>query len=271
MITDRWTDKANFTVFLSNAATLTSLVLGVIAIFYSIIANADLSKSLGNIGRVSDEIVASRQAIGDYVRESQSLAEVSKNNAEALKGASTLIAQDIGHLEQVLESLRSESQQLKDSVVPIPARIDELAAKLAEAIPAAPAQRDAPQSTPTIDKEMFLRRASITGIVVTYGLVLANKNKKIFDCDEVSAKLASDAAYIHGFSVALHTVNAINNKPVEGKARGLNVSRTASSLSSITFEDAKRAIEGRNLNNAEVWIEHLRTIDSMLSTSVEPT
>ncbi|MDZ4057086.1 MAG: hypothetical protein U1D69_08985, partial [Polynucleobacter sp.] len=37
--TDRWTARQDFTTLLSNAATMTSLVLALVAIFYSFISN----------------------------------------------------------------------------------------------------------------------------------------------------------------------------------------------------------------------------------------
>jgi len=42
--TDRWTAQKDFTAYLSNAATMTSLLLGLVAIFYSFISNDGLSK-----------------------------------------------------------------------------------------------------------------------------------------------------------------------------------------------------------------------------------
>jgi hypothetical protein len=62
VVTDRWTDKGDFTSYLSNAATMTSLILGVVAIFYSFISNDGMSRSLGSVNTVADEV---RQVRGD--------------------------------------------------------------------------------------------------------------------------------------------------------------------------------------------------------------
>ncbi len=272
VMTDRWTDKANFTVFLSNAATLTSLVLGVVAIFYSIMANADLSKSLGNISRVSEEVVATRSAMGDFIRESQSLVASGKSNAEALQAASSTVGKDIGHLEEVLETLRTESQQLRESVVPIPTRIDELAAKISGVMPQpAPVYpaKEQPSVTSNIDKESLLRRTSLVGIAALYGLALAHRRKQPFDCMAISEKVGFEASYLHGFAVALHSLGALHIKPVDGKPRSFEITKVAPAIVEFDIDEARSFIEGKKIDSKELWLQHLDTMTATIPEQAE--
>lgn len=65
--TEKWSSKGEFTTYLSNAATMTSLFLGVVAIFYSFVSNDSMSRSLGSITTITSEVGAVRDEINNFV------------------------------------------------------------------------------------------------------------------------------------------------------------------------------------------------------------
>jgi len=80
LISDRWTGQANFTAYLSNAATMTSLLLGVVAIFYSFISNDGMSRSLGSIHMVTDEVRQVRSDIKGFAQQINTSTETATEN-----------------------------------------------------------------------------------------------------------------------------------------------------------------------------------------------
>ncbi len=86
--TDRWSTQAKFTEYLSNAATMTSLMLGLVAIFYSFIANDGLSKSLGNINHVSQAVDESKREISEYLALTRTALAAGERNNEVMSAVS---------------------------------------------------------------------------------------------------------------------------------------------------------------------------------------
>ena len=97
--TDRWTAQKDFTAYLSNAATMTSLVLGLVAIFYSFISNDSLSKSLGSITTVATEVRDAKAEISRYVDLSKQATGASADNAALLKDASESVGTSLSSLQ----------------------------------------------------------------------------------------------------------------------------------------------------------------------------
>ena len=88
VVTDRWTDKGDFTSYLSNAATMTSLILGVVAIFYSFIANDGMSRSLGSVNTVADEVRQVRGDIKEFAQQTKRSTETATENNNLVEAAS---------------------------------------------------------------------------------------------------------------------------------------------------------------------------------------
>jgi GTP1/Obg family GTP-binding protein len=100
--TDRWTAQQNFTEYLSNAATMTSLVLGLVAIFYSFISNDGMSRSLGNINNVSSQVGQVRDEIADFVKLTEQATTATRSSAGQMQGLSDKVERDLAALTQTL-------------------------------------------------------------------------------------------------------------------------------------------------------------------------
>ena len=67
VIAHKWTPQPRFTEYLSNAATLASLLLALVAIVYSFVSSESISKSLGQISLISRDVQASKDEVREFV------------------------------------------------------------------------------------------------------------------------------------------------------------------------------------------------------------
>ncbi|WP_322086463.1 hypothetical protein [Burkholderia sp. BCC1999] len=202
--TDRWTAQKDFTTYLSNAATMTSLMLGLVAIFYSFIANDGLSKSLGNISTVADEVGKSRDQISQFVTHTTTATEAAERNAEAVERVTREVATSISGLHVTLESIRNQSQSLQATLGAIPTRLDQLEMNVVDAAKAASKEKVGKDelnrkltgahelSDAVVDR--FLARSPFIYNLLTYALVQANRSRKDVSIKDVGLIIDYDVA-----------------------------------------------------------------------------
>ena len=222
--TDRWTAQKDFTTYLSNAATMTSLVLGLVAIFYSFISNDSLSKSLGSITTVSADVTAARDQVGQYLQLTKTATDASAANASLLHGASNDITTTLVSLEHTLKSIGDQNQTLQGLVASLPTRIDQLETKfgdVAKALGEKPQQPLAATSQTDISAravERFLARATLSQNLLTYACVLAGKEKKELSIAAVCTAIAlNQPSTLNGFMAGMHAMLLISRKLVVGQ------------------------------------------------------
>lgn len=179
--TYRWTSLPKFTEFLSNAATMTSLVLGLIAIFYSFIANDGLSKSLGSIGAVSEEIKSSKEQIVQQVF-------AGTENTKAVERSAVLIDTASSSISSSLTSLSATLALIKTHTEGLPTRLDQLETKVIDATRTVGQKPNQSFSnTQLVDPKIvktFLQKSSLAANLLTYASVLAYENKKEIEISE---------------------------------------------------------------------------------------
>lgn len=130
--TDRWTAQKDFTAYLSNAATMTSLLLGLVAIIYSYISTDSLSKSLGSITTVSSEVKDSKEQIARYVVLTTAATETSTANTALLKQTSIDVSQSVASLGKTLTEIAEQNQALQGLVGTLPVRFEKLESKFTD-------------------------------------------------------------------------------------------------------------------------------------------
>ena len=164
--TGLWTNQPKFTEFLSNAATMTSLVLGLVAIFYSFISNDGLSKSLGNILLVSDEIRRFKEQISEFISQAKGINENEGNNVIKLEEACASVTAVVRDLSNALSAITERTALLQESVGMLPGRIDQLESRFEEAsknITSLPTETLATLNNWTAeDFKQFLDRSSLS-------------------------------------------------------------------------------------------------------------
>jgi len=214
--TDRWTLQPKFTEFLSNAATMTSLVLGLVAIFYSFIANDSLSKSLGSIGAVSQEVHVAREEISKQVTLGAETTKSAERSTQLIERASSNIEQNLASLSQTLLSIQQHTTSLHGSLGNLPGRIDELETRLMDATTGLGTKIAVPPS-PTAETDVdvallkrFLQRSSLSCDLLAYACMLAYKTQKNLSikdfCDATNIALPN---YMHGFLDCMDSLEVV--------------------------------------------------------------
>lgn len=240
VITDRWTGQGNFTEYLSNAATMTSLVLGLVAIFYSFISNDGLSKGLGNIISAADTISSSKEKLNEFLSQANQLKTASEENSMKLENISGEVQMNVSNLQSTLELLSSQTTSLHDVVTGIPQRFDELKesfSETAEEIRSSRANSSAQVYTNTNLTEgqvkYFLARSSVSGVALAYASILSCELKREMSLPDLKNVLeVTNTLYLHGYLVAMSAIGIINAQPVAGKIRVFSITRVHESLKS---------------------------------------
>lgn len=227
--TDRWTDKENFTEFLTNAATMVSLVLGLVAIFYSFISNDGLSKGLGNIKLVADEVGRSREQMTLFTVQAEKLAHAGIENNTQLSIASENVKRNLEELTQALDAITNRTADLHESVINIPNRFDKLEILLDDNSKVRKQElKEAVSTTPTssvnnwnsTETQRFFERASLSMNLVTLACALANqKNKELNLHDLMVALEANLMSFTTGFIASMHACGVIQRHTVKNKEK----------------------------------------------------
>ncbi len=223
-----WTDKENFTEFLANAATMISVVLGLVAIFYSFISNASLSKSLGNIMLVSDGIQKSNSQVNQFISQAEQLNRANSTNVERMHNASENINDNLTSLNATLLDLNQKSITLQEIVTGIPNRLDMLENKVLEStkdLKATNTQSNTPLENLWNEKQMkrYFDRSGLGSNLIMYACQLAFKSKKPLDLNVVSTLLPSSTpTFLSGFLNASFALGLINRKLTSARVYEIN-------------------------------------------------
>jgi hypothetical protein len=243
--TDRWTGQAKFTEFLTNAATMTSLFLGVVAIFYSIVSNGDLAKNLGGISKVGDDVALASTSVSQVVARSEDLLRESNMNTAELKDLSKSVGATVGSLREAMVQFEQHTHAIKASIDSLPSRFDVLEAKITESATSATIPyKDAGQQNIDDLSKLCMTQMSMAGGFAIYAAVLAFRTGKELDLNEIQAALdASSTTYLHGVLIALDSVNLFDLYSVSDKSRTLKVTRCADHFNTLNSETMREWVD----------------------------
>ncbi|MDF0501572.1 hypothetical protein POK33_12670 [Burkholderia cenocepacia] len=171
-VTVNWTTQPKFTEYIGNAATLISLVLGVVAIFYSYISNNSLSSSLGNISTASESLKGSEIEIKSVLEHSKLLASNHQENIRKLSEISDSVQTSVLTLSRAMEEVSAKTTELQSTVREVPSQLGVIAGKLEQKNQVQPVVRGKRAFTRE-EALYFNSSAPIYGNFVTYGCVLA--------------------------------------------------------------------------------------------------
>lgn len=267
--TERWSDNDNFTTYLSNAATMTSLFLGVIAILYSYIANDGLSSGIGKITAVADDVREVRYEIEKFVdltKEANKLTAIS--NFE-VKDASSNISNSLTGLNSTLESLTQQNEQLQSMLGILPDRFDQLESKVgdvAKAISGKP-ENQAPSNIPEGVVQSFLQRPSLNYNLFSYACVCAYKTQKPINLGKFCEAISWNAPNsIYGFLVCMNAVQLCTIE-VDKSAEKQYVVKTmnndlASKAKEYYLDYIERMYSDKAMEKAK-WTSKIQIVDAM--------
>lgn len=219
VVTDRWTNKGEFTAYLSNAATMTSLLLGVVAIFYSLISNDGMSRSLGSIHTVTEEVRQVRSDIERFAQQTRTSTETAAENNELVKAASIEMSGNKRSLDETLVTLSSQNNILKNLAESFPGRMDQLENKfedVSKSMYKPSTQQGEAVSQPIIGDdvvERFLKRAPLRWNLLILACVLSEEKKRPLDISKLCAVIEWNAPF--GFRGFLGCMAAIQLCAIE--------------------------------------------------------
>lgn len=274
--TTEWTLQPKFTEFLSNAATMTSLVLGLIAIFYSFIANDGLSKSLGSIGAVSEEIKSSKEQIVQQVAAGSETTKAAERSARLIDAASSSIDSSLTSLSTTLSLIQKHTEVLHVSLADLPTRLDQLETKMIDATrslgqkPAEPLPSNKKMLIDSSIVQSFLAKSSVAANLLTYACVLSKNTKNEINfpdfCEAIDSKLEN---YLFGFFASMEAVQLINSKLMTNRPRTYIINEIHPYLVDNTknyiIDFLDRQFKDKNVETHTRWINSVNNVEKLFS------
>lgn len=277
--TDRWSAKPDFTTYLSNAATMTSLLLGVVAIFYSFISNDSMSRSLGSISTVSADVQAARHDIAQFVDTTKNTNETAASNLALVRDSSDALGASLAQLEQTLGKISEKNESLQTLVASLPTRFDQLESKVGDVAKAIGEKPQQAQPAPTPDDispkviGRFLGRSSLTQNLLTYACVLASTTGKPLSIPLFSKAIGSETpSAFNGFMGCMQALQLCVRKAAEGQDRTYLVTSLHPELATQTKSYYTSYIENtyRDKPMERVsWLTKLEAVDSLFGESTQ--
>jgi len=194
LATQHWTTLTGFTEYLSVAATITSLVLGVLAIIYSFVSSNSTNNSLGSIESSASDIRTIGGELRAIVSGGQDLQGKAERRNEELHSL-------IGDLRIAVETVSSKTKEIAGAVETLPTQFGEL--------------RDA-----------FLSNSSLLGIVAIKAMVDATVQEKycnlrtLFDTAQ-----SKNFEYSYGFLICAGTAGIFKYDYPDGETMLNGVAR----------------------------------------------
>ena len=281
--TDRWTGKEGFTDYLSNAATMTSLLLGLVAIIYSFVSNSTISSSLGSINSVSNEVGAVNKQLGEYVLLAKEIEKSGRENVVSMEGVSSEMKKKLGDFAHLLTAMGEKNSAMHDLLSKLPDRLDDIDKKFGEVSFAAKekaAEGPAGKSGGEVENEIvhrLFKRSSAAELFAIYYCVKAWKGTKELNISELCKVLdvPSIEQMIHGHircmdSVGLMGIHSENKeRAMEGyyvlermnKYLSDNVGRLLEEFLTETYEDDDSMLK--------VWRDTLVDVDKHFDEAVK--
>lgn len=275
LATDRWSEKQNFTAYLSNAATMTSLLLGVVAIFYSFISNDSMSRSLGSITTVSSDVREAKQQIEHFVEMTKTATDESTKNTTLVSDASRNLSSSLADLDDTLHAIADQNDALKDLVASLPIRMEQLENKVgdvAKAIgekPQQPQVETEPSNIPNQAVEKFLARAALNENLLSYACVLAAAENKFLALPEFTDAIGFDAPNaFKGFINCMNAIQLCSRRVVRGqnKYRISNVHPQLIERAKPYFISYLDENYTDNPDEKEAWMLKLRNVEALFQT-----
>jgi hypothetical protein len=126
LLSIKFTPQERFTEYLGNAATSISIVLALIAIFYSFISGESLSQSIGHINEASNSVSKSRDSISEFLREIRTITQTSEISADNLRKAHEESLQSQHKMKLAVEKFELKFDEWENVITQLPNRLDTL-------------------------------------------------------------------------------------------------------------------------------------------------
>ncbi|MDY4295906.1 MULTISPECIES: hypothetical protein [unclassified Xanthomonas] len=227
LITFDWTHLQGFTEYLSVAATVTSLVLGILAIIFGFVSSGTISQSLGSVESSASnftQIAAELKAVLEGGQRAQARAEERTGQLHGL----------IDDMRSGLASLSETTERIETGLEAIPDRINN-SKSLAPTDPptntmAEPSDDNKSGSWGENELKTFFSLASPIGRIAVYAAWRAKKENSYVDFSRLmEARLYT---YVYGFLIASNCASVFE----------LEYSEKEKSMKSVRLKDPSDAL-----------------------------
>jgi hypothetical protein len=283
LASDRWTGQEGFTDYLSNAATITSLLLGLIAIIYSFFSNGTISSNLGGISSAARDVEKVGGQIGDYLEVAKNIDEAGRKSLISLEEFSSKVTRGLDEFSLLLREMDKKNSSMHALVSNLPGKIDDIGRTMIEVglsaktkpeetediSPDESARQAKPQpilSERAVDR--FFERSSLTEIGIAYCCALSRDSSKVIDVGHIADLVggSSDAveSYIRCMDalglVAVYWDDDLNTYKYSG-------------INRVLYETVKRRYEEEIKNHggefSGFWLKIMAKIEAHYSAQKE--
>ncbi len=220
VVTYQWTKLPGFTDYLGAAATITSLVLAVLAIIFSFVSNDSLSNVLGRLIRSSEDVERASDQIGAVAKTAQELTTKGEERDQRLLGVVGDLSSQIVTLGETARNLNTATTRIEDTLRQNTEQIDRLQSTLEKGANAAQsgiANTSHPEGTLNSASD-FIQISSVSGLYVLIGAKLADEHKKRLDIAWISELCQNfHLQYLWGYLVAANSaglLKAMSDGPI---------------------------------------------------------
>jgi hypothetical protein len=209
LLTVKWSEVYDLTGYLSFAATVSSTLLALVAIFYSMHANAGLAARLGELSATSERIAGSATTLANATAE---VREAADKIPEVLKGVGDQLTKAADSITTSSSSVSQASTEIREVAAKIPGALLEVGTtvqathQMMKRLSEAPTHKPAGEPGHRIseaDAARFVGRASLVGLVALRACALSFERKRPFKIPDLGASLTyrGSSEYIYGFLI----------------------------------------------------------------------
>lgn len=212
LVTHKWTGISEFREYLNVGATVTSLVLGVLAIIYSFVSNGQQSSVLGAVEAAATTTSSSVAKLDIFMKSAQDLQNEASGRSKELHTLTEALGASVDSIKDETKALVAANREIAGKVSLLPDQIGEIRGIIEKAEKISPI--GAISSSEDIkSQEVNWTRTQVEYALVlcsTYGLttlesfVKGNEFKKDVSLAKLSEAVGdSDINYFWGFSVGV--------------------------------------------------------------------
>lgn len=195
LATKEWTKLDGFTDYLTAAGTMTSLVLGVLAIIYSFISSRQQTDVIGSIEISSRTISQAVGQLNTLSNSAQSLQKRAEDRTESLVEIVSQLRDSVSAVQDITGKISEQSSDIAGRVQTVQSQLETLAK------PANPTDPEAPAITAEY-VERTLGISSVWGLCAVTLVVEAHRANKGFNLSEyVKHGGPSGGGYMNGFLI----------------------------------------------------------------------
>jgi hypothetical protein len=216
LVTHRWTQIEQFRDYLNVGATVTSLVLGVLAIIYAFVSSGQQSSVLGAVEAAAVSTGSSVAKLDTFMTTAQQLqAEASKRSGD-LHALTHSLAASVDQIKQETIALVAANREVAGKVSLLPDQLGEMLAGSGKAASPAPAALGTSEALWNLDAiSASLSGTSIYGLACIEACLRAHEYGKNLSIDKLAAHTGQpiDLGYFWGYALGFATSRLITITP----------------------------------------------------------